>query len=377
MKYICGNCIGENYLKKYINRNGSQDTCSYCQKVNNVIEFNDVIEIANKGLSHFYDDPYNEYSREYAEYAEEAGFLYQAPDLVREYFDCEKAVYDDIVSRLPDQSWCKKEWTRFDASEENIFTWESFKKLTKHELRFFFNLKKGFCDDDNIGYTRPNDILKTILNISSRIKLFRELKKGTIIYRARSGEHLSKDELCSPAPCQSTYSNRFSPEGISMFYGSEDKNTSLLEIHQCSDCSIGQWKLLQDILIYDLTKFQFKDGKYSYREFPSIFDEKHRKYYYDYKFILDFSSDMSKEVNKNKHENIDYIPTQIVTEYLKLNKKDLKGICYYSSINGHKNYCLFLDKETCLKGNLIEMVNSYYINKPICLTIVQQEETNP
>jgi hypothetical protein len=367
MKYICGNCIGENYLKKYINGNGFQDTCSYCQKKEIVMIFDEVIDIIKDGFLHFYEDPYNEHGREYVEYAEDVGCLYEAADLVSEYIDCEKAVFDDIVSRLCDQSWCKKEWTRFDTSEENKFTWETFKKLTKHELRFFFNLKKGFCEDEYVRYTQPNDMLKTILNISNRLKLFTILKKGTIIYRARAGEYLSKDDLCSPAPNQSIFPNRFNPAGISMFYGSDDINTSLLEIHQCSDCSVGQWELLQDLLIYDLTKFQFKDGKYYYNKFPSIFDDEKRKYYHDYKFILDFASDMSKKVTRNKSENIDYIPTQIITEYLKFNKKGLKGICYYSSINGQKNYCLFLDKETCLNGNLLEMIKSSYIDKPICL----------
>jgi hypothetical protein len=362
MKLICSNCIVEDYIRKYIRENGKVDYCSYCKVKKKVIEFEKVVEIIEDGFSYIYDDPANGLGFIDGKYIEGTSELRDTFDLLIEYFDSEEKIFEDLVCCLPDHQWCKKDFYALDDSEENIATWNSFKNLTKYKFRYFFNIMNYFSNYGYSKYKNPNDILEEILEISNRLKLFSKVKKGTIIYRARSGKHTSSNELCSPAPHESIYSNRFSPAGISMFYGAVDEDTCLDEIGEKNDCSIGKWEVLQDILIYDLTyKFEFKNSKYFYNEFPSIFDDRHRKYYHDYEFILDFASDISEKVIKNKNENIDYIPTQIVTEYLKLNKKDLKGISYYSTISGQKNYCLFLDKQQCMSETIIKMVDSEYI----------------
>jgi hypothetical protein len=357
MKYICSNCLEEDYIRKYIVKNGSLNYCNYCKKKRKIIEFEKVVEIIESGFSSFYDDPINGLGRINGEWVSCTSGEQDTYDLLTEYFDYKEEVFEDLVSRLPEHLWCKKDFYDLDDSEENINTWKSFIDLTKYKFRYLFNTM-------NYGYNKyrnPIDILKEIMNISDRLKLFHKIKKGTIVYRAVSGYHTLKDELCSP-PIEKTCSNRFNPVGFSMFYGSADKDTCKEEIGIKKDYSVGIWEIQQDILIYDLTyKFKFKNGRYFYNKFPSIFDENNRKYYHYYKFILDFASDVSQKADKKKYEKIEYVPTQIITEYLKLNKKDLKGISYYSSINGNKNYCLFIDKQQCESEKIIKMVNSFYI----------------
>jgi len=362
MEYICLDCIGEEYLKYYIKKNGLLDYCSYCKKLKKVIEFKEILDIIESGLLFLYDDPVNGLGWEDGEYVEGTSRIQDSYDLLGEYFDVNEEVFKDINNYLSDHLWCKKDFYQLDESDESIFTWKSFKDFTKHKVRFFFNNINYFSKDSYSKYRSPNDMLKEIMNISNRIKLFTILKKGTIIYRARNGCHLLNNELCSPDPQQSIYSNRFSPAGISMFYGSADDDTCLVEIGKTDDCSIGKWETQRDILILDLTyKFKINYGRYFYTNFPSIFDAERRKYYHDYKFILDFASDISQPIVKNRDENIDYVPTQIVTEYIKLHKSNLKGICYYSAINNKKNYCLFINKKQCKTEAIIKMINSYYI----------------
>jgi hypothetical protein len=361
MDYICSNCIGEEYLKKYIRKNGIKNYCSYCSMKKEVIEFEKIIDIINDGLLYLYDDPVNGLGWENGEYIEGTSPIRNSYDLLGEYFDVDEKVFQNLNSFFSDNLWCKKDFYGLDDSEESFFTWKNFKDITKHKFRFFFNFN-SFSESEYSKYKKPNDILKEIMKISSRLGLFTILKKGTVLFRARSGYHLSLNELCSPAPQESLYSNRFSPAGISMFYGSGDETTCLREINKTTNCSIGQWELLQDMLIFDLTyKFQFDNGIYCFRNFPSIFDAERRRYYHDYTFILDFASDISKIVIKKKDENIDYVPTQIVTEYLKLHKNKLMGIRYYSTKNGQKNYCLFIDKKDCERGKILKMINSFYV----------------
>jgi hypothetical protein len=360
MEYICHNCIGEEYLKSYIKKNGIQHECSYCKKNKKAVEFEKIIDIIEDGFLYLYDDPINGLGWEDGEYVEGTSAVLDSYDLLSEYFDVNENVLHDLNDCFPDHQWCKKDFYHLDDSEESFYTWELLKRLTKHKIRFFFNSKNYLSDDEYSRYRSPNDLLSEIMKISNRLKLFTKLEKGTIIYRAREGCHLSSDELCSPAPEQSKYSNRFSPAGISMFYGSADKDTCAMEIGSPKNYTIGKWELLQDILIYDLTyKFQFDKGRYHYAKFPSIFDNNRRKYYHDYNFILDFASDISQAVVKGKIENIDYVPTQIVTEYLKLNKNNLKGISYYSVINSKRNFCLFIDKQQCKNEKIIKMVDSF------------------
>ncbi|MCL2442470.1 MAG: HEPN-associated N-terminal domain-containing protein [Treponema sp.] len=363
MKNICSNCIGEEYLSSYIRKNGILDECSYCGKRKKVLGFREIIDMIEDGLLYLYDDPVNGLGWENGEYVEGTSKVQDSYDLFEEYFDGGKKSFIDLISCFSDRLWCKKDFYDLDDSQESKYTWESFKYLTKYKFRYFFNIKNYFSEDDYSKYKNPYDILTEIMRISKRIKLFTILPKGTIIYRAREGKHLTNDELCSPEPHQCTYSNRFSPAGISMFYGSSDEKTCLAEIDKRNNVSIGKWEVMEDILIFGLTyKFHFSNQQYFYKKFPSIIDKERREYYHDYKFILDFASDISQIVIKNKNENIDYVPTQIVTEYLKLNKKGLKGISYYSVVNGHKNYCLFLDKQQCKDETVIKMVDSFYVS---------------
>ncbi len=138
--------------------------------------------------------------------------------------------------------------------------------------------------------------------------------------------------------------------------------------------TIGKWKTKKDLLILDLTKYFTYDvelNRYFYPEFPSIYDLGRRDKIFAYSFILKFASDISKKIEKDGMENIDYIPTQIVAEYFKkiesINNRYLDGICYYSSINGGKNYALFIEQNDCLKKERkiqkLELVEYYEIIK--------------
>jgi hypothetical protein len=182
MKYICLNCIGEEYLKSYIKKNGILHNCDYCKTKKKVIEFNEIIEVIEEGFLYLYDDPVNGLGWENGEYIEGTSRVQYSYDLLSEYFDVNETVFNDINSCFSDQLWCKKDFYDLDDSEESIFTWKSLKELTKHKVRFFFNNKNYFSDEEYSKYKNPNDILNEIMIISNKLKLFSILERGTIIY---------------------------------------------------------------------------------------------------------------------------------------------------------------------------------------------------
>ncbi|MDR0909928.1 MAG: RES domain-containing protein [Spirochaetaceae bacterium] len=360
---ICGECIGEDYLKTYIKRNGEREICSYCGRMKKVLNLDDLLEVIRDGLEYIYDDPANGLAWEDGEYVEGTSPILDSDELLPDIFtEASDKVLENLNSYFNDKQWCKRDFYGLDEAEESFYTWERFKNIIKYKSRFFFTNKTYKSTDDFTKYKQPYKILERIYKTISSLKLYSNLTKGTLIYRARKGSHLSKEELSSPGPYNCKYSNRFSPAGISMFYASDNANTCLNELSLTNNCSIGTWEVQNDLEIYDFThKFQFFNNRYSYNHFPSIFDETRRQYYHDYKFLLEILTDMSKKIIKNDEENIEYVPTQIVTEYLHIRNPKRYGLGYYSAINGQRNYCLFFDKKECLNEKHIKFIDSCYI----------------
>ena len=89
---------------------------------------------------------------------------------------------------------------------------------------------------------------------------------------------------------------------------------------------------------------------------PSRFDEKLAPDLYTLIFLHSFLEDLSAPVSKDGHEHIDYVPTQIVTEYFRytfeeLTKIAIDGIIYPSSKNkGHNACVLFYNQQETLKN---------------------------
>ena len=77
---------------------------------------------------------------------------------------------------------------------------------------------------------------------------------------------------------------------------------------------------------------------------------KNLKKHYAKIFLKNFIQDLTKDISRNGQEHIEYIPTQIVTEYFRFqfNKRrkntDIRGFIYSSSKVEDKKACvLFYD----------------------------------
>ena len=78
------------------------------------------------------------------------------------------------------------------------------------------------------------------------------------------------------------------------------------------------------------------------------------QYYLEYKFLKQFHSEITKPITQNA--GIEYVPTQIFTEYIRfMNDKHIDGIIYKSSLTGKKNIVLFYDNNTT--ADILELKN--------------------
>lgn len=371
-KQVCHDCVKEKYLSSYIFKNGKTGICDYCKENKIVFSLFKLKKIIESGFEFRYKKTNKEKIAENAIHnIAPSGFqcYIDVFDLLEKKYNISYNIelLEDLTKIIETEWWHDNSKNGLNLGEKKYYTWKIFSIIVKHETRYIFadinNPLRSLFD-----YIKPYKVLKDTLNIFHKYDLYEELIEDLFIYRVRKictdcDANWTAKKLGSPPVEDCKQSNRFSPSGISMFYGSEDKDTCLKETGNPKTVVIGKWILPKGSKILDLTKyFDFSEKKYIYSDMPSIFDKTNRGYIHDYEFIIDFANDLSKplEPDTNCYE---YVPTQIVAEYLKMNEPDVIGICTYSSKNNGKNYTLFLDNDDCDKEEKINLVSYEYLRR--------------
>jgi hypothetical protein len=133
-----------------------------------------------------------------------------------------------------------------------------------------------------------------------------------------------------------------SPAGIAMFYASDDPETALRETaDHPGTFAVGCFEILRDALILDLVDIP---------AVPSLFEEVSDAVEYSPRKVLKFlhhiSREISRPVPRDDRMDVNYVPTQVVTEYMRFRRdragRAVDGIRYRSSVHaGHASYVLF------------------------------------
>ncbi|CAH0496406.1 RES family NAD+ phosphorylase [Novosphingobium sp. CECT 9465] len=174
--------------------------------------------------------------------------------------------------------------------------------------------------------------------------MIRKLPQGTEFYRCREkkpGENFAEPRELGPAPRQFAAQNRMSPAGIPMFYGAEEQKTARAETLKKPSArhAMGRFALTRAAKVLDITSSPT----------VSIFDSR-RAHLYDWAlFMHQFLNDFRKRIEKDERVHIDYVPTQIVTEYFRAYMKDRKGSpiggILYRSASNTQGKCIVLFAE--------------------------------
>lgn len=348
---VCSHHISNNYIEKYIVANGEPGKCSYCGKKLKVVELNVLLELLIAGLNYLYENPAN--SR-FLNKDGKHGFDGKTFDFYDIWYEDylglmidDAQLFKDIYKYLEnDELYCEKD--EF-GSEQDYWNdiWKHFQKTVKHRARFVFYYKKAFS---NYLYKDPITILNQVQTYVTKFNLISELNVDSKLYRCRQHrsrkEVAEKKDLASPPDHLTKINGRMNPAGISMFYCSVDKGLTIQEVVDFSDLSrplysVGFFKNKQKLKLVDLTKLP---------DVPSIFDKSNNKHIESIRFLQGFIADISKPISSSD-TIIEYIPTQIVTEYIKYNPKlNVDGIIYPSSKKaGSNNIVLFYDHEESME----------------------------
>lgn len=351
--YVCSTHIDDYAVHGYIKRNAIKGICTYCKGNKKVVSLKKLMFFLMEGVHHFYTD-----AVEFMSYdSKEGGYqgsTYTPYELVNELIGLEIDNYqlnEDIIDAIEDKAWSEP-YAYYDSDGDIlVYHWKYFKDVVKHKSRYLFAQTNSFKTDT---YNQnAYDILQEIGRSVRKFKLISHLPKHTELFRCRQHTKLEKiteaGQIASPPIEYAIYPNRMSPAGVSMFYCAFDLETAKLEtidLHKkghtyyTSACFVTK-----DILnIIDFS---------SLPKLPSIFDQRKYKNYYSIMFLREFVSDLSSEIQHDGKEHIEYVPTQIVTEFFRFifhEKIKIDGIIYPSTKNiGSKACVLFFDNEASLE----------------------------
>ncbi len=186
--------------------------------------------------------------------------------------------------------------------------------------------------------------------------LVKDYDAGLIIQRARAWKNdqpwNSPEELGPPPTDKASQPNRMSPAGIPMFYGSEDSKTAVLETaSRPGTFTVGKFETNRPIVLLDIS---------SVPPLPSIFEMIPDSLEVDprraIEFLAHISEEISKPITRDGHQHIEYVPTQVVTEFIRaqqlLEWRAIDGIKYESARNpGHSSYVLFATQDDVFNEN--------------------------
>lgn len=362
-EFVCSHHINESFIKKNIIEKGKKGKCNYCNSNKKVVALSEVLKLIVVGIDYYYEDPANSrYLNRDSTYGYDGNIMQFEDMLYNLNLEIDASqLYEDISNYLNNDSlYClKDEYT--SESEYYHSAWNNLKEIVKTKARYVFHYDKQFSSFNSAD---PIEVLNKVQNSISHFKLFRTIKTSEKLYRCR--QHVNKNEIddlginiASNPTANCKTNNRMSPAGISMFYSSPHKNICVKEVVNFDNnerpfYTTAYFYSKDNLKLVDLTKLPV---------IPSAFDEKNNWQIETLFFLKDFINDISKPIDEND-AIIDYVPTQIVTEYIRYNPKlKVDGLIYPSSTdNSKENYVLFMDHKESL--NRLDFVsNSIQINE--------------
>ena len=347
-KNVCDNCIEEEVLKAIVqDALDHQLNCHFCGS-NSAAHLDVLLEAFFNGLR-------NEYRT-----AGEEGVIhdrreggYQCDEKWDTWELIDKYSYSfangDIVQAVQEVShmvcWVRRDFItrRIDVALND--SWQEFCEAVKHETRYIF-WRLPIDEDLGAGEIPPAEVLDEVGRLINEHKLIRPFSTSCRIWRAQTHksfyiEHTAA-RLGTVPKEKALAANRMSPAGIPKFYGAMDDETAIQEVaYKCRDFRITwtEFELTDDVSVVDLTDLPNE---------PSLFDPElgHQRRYI--RFLHQFVAQLSERV---EHNEIEYVPTQAVAEYLLHilgEHTPIKGIIYRSSLNGKKCVMFDIPNENCV-----------------------------
>lgn len=358
---ICSGCVTPRLLKEVVWNRGQLGQCSYCRQVDlavgRKIFFDHILELVEKNVATEEDlTPYE------LDLIYECGSDHITVDsidiVLSEWFElCDEVYFDDLMAYLPKhylktaEGYDRHYYSDDGDFELNIYDdkWEEFIVGIRHTHRFF-NPKAECFLDSVFSMLTEVDMLKP--------DVVRTINKGELLYKARTAQTFdaakrimgSPNTELGPAPKDKASSQRMTPNGISALYCALERETCLSEIRSITGDNVvsGAMTPTTQLKLLDLTKLELVEPPKL-----TIFNEGYRDSLHLKTFIKSLVKKMSKP--KGRNDDLSYLSTQVVFEYLRLKfGKQVDGLVFPSVQTGEvgTNVVLFPEaSRSCLTNH--------------------------
>lgn len=351
---VCADCLEDADLKKFVDDRRSENSCSYCganEARPTAIPVDDLLdEIA--------DAVFQDYR------ALEGSEFFEGEQMVTSHGTEDLFLFEigwpfandelggDVVNAFEITEWVELNPLRLRPSEALEAGWEEFSRQVRTVTRYlFFQEHEGYED-----WVDPRRMLQEIHKLVDDFGRVIPMDQGTALFRARPSPldeiYRSVEDLGPPSPEKAKRSSRMSPAGIPVFYGALDLDTALAET--LAHATTGQespairvwwgtFKLLESMRVLDLT---------SLPPVPGFFSTERRNRE-ALSFLKRFAEEIARPIPQDGREHIEYVPTQVVSEYFRhayasSGGSGIDGILYPSSVRERGTSCvLFLGADSC------------------------------
>ncbi len=353
---ICEDCVTDPALKRWVSQNLSDTDCQFCGKESDepiAASFDEFIGIVLTGVNFDWNHPDIEGISYVSAEGGYQALVCSTVDILDDYeISKDRAVIDAIIDVVDCDGWVEREYYVGNKSQRLKWGWNYFKRVVKHKTRYVFLTPN---DDEGSQEVPPSRMLAaiggTIVDELSDLNLIKEITTEADIFRIRVGTNPYKTgaEIGTPPAELATQPNRMSPAGIPMFYGAFDVATARLETfdfehHKGQILSIGTFRPTRNLRVLDLANLP---------EVPSVFEDDGHRRIHPLRFLHAFARDIAKPINRDGREHIEYVPSQIVTEYFRhvfrdADNRAIDGIIYRSSKDGGTHaLVLFCENQQC------------------------------
>lgn len=334
---LCANCIDEDYLETLVAKEGTQALCDQCNENTLSMTLQDISRYVDTAFERHYQ-PGRIYPFTFDQagdppeclLADCTGINEKNCEIIRRIIEREHYGYEIEVEgeqiRFGDDSLYE---ARELTSHNLYWEWQEFEKLILSQARFFSSdakvtLDKIFSNIETLK-TKNSDPVVTIAGPGLLINTF---------YRGRYFH--DDDEICAamerpdkiigPPPSHLAMSGRMNAKGISVFYGATDPQVALAEIRPPvgSRVVMAEFQPIKPMTLLNLSLLENSALA------GSIFDPGYAEELSRIHFLSSLVTLMTRPTNPLK--DIEYIPTQVIADYLaNSHAGKFDGILYPSS----------------------------------------------
>jgi len=350
-KRICFKCVGESFLSRRIETEGTVTECSYCGDEDPSFDLKEMSDIVATAFEQHYqrtsDQPT---SMQYAMLKDkESDYEWDregepVEDVIAAATSIPQEAATDIRSILADRF---SDWASAMVGEETEFDgesyyerkdvrdgrwnadWASFERSLKTEARFFDqsvtrHLSELFDGIDKMMTREGTPILIEAGPAAAISSLYRA--PAFPVYREIHAALARPDIQLGPPPSAEARAGRMNARGISVFYGANDPLVALAEVRPPAGCtvSVARFLIIRPIKLPNLTALRdaMTEG--------SIFDPHHLDRLQRAAFLRQLSDRITMPVVPDDEE-LGYLVTQAIADFLAAaNEPKIDGIVFPS-----------------------------------------------